>query len=88
MNYEARRQAVLDGMEENSLLILYSGEAVHRSADAYHHFEENKHFFYLTGLRRENMVLVMKKVDGSRSQRGALDGENGDGGRGQGHFRH
>ena len=67
MNYEARRQAVLDGMEENSLLILYSGEAVHRSVDAYHHFEENKHFFYLTGLRRENMVLVMKKVDGSRS---------------------
>lgn len=65
MNYEARRQAILDQMEENSLLILYSGENVHRNADAYYPFEENKHFFYLTGLRRENMVLVMKKVDGS-----------------------
>ena len=42
-------------MEDNSLLILYSGEAPHRSADAYHHFEENKNFFYLTGLRRENI---------------------------------
>ncbi len=65
MNYEARRQAILNEMEDNSLLILYSGEAPHRSADAYHHFEENKNFFYLTGLRRENMVLVMKKVGGS-----------------------
>lgn len=65
MNYEARRQAILDQMEENSLLILYSGENVHRNADAYYLFEENKHFFYLTGLRRENMALVMKKVDGS-----------------------
>ena len=64
MNYEARRQAVLGEMEENSLLILYSGEAVHISADAYYRFEENKHFFYLTGLRRENMVLVLEKLDG------------------------
>lgn len=65
MNYEARRQAILDEMEENSILILYSGEALHRNADAYYPFEENKHFFYLTGLHRENMALVMKKVDSS-----------------------
>ncbi len=67
MNFEARRQAILDEMEENSLLILYSGENVHRNADAYYPFEENKHFFYLTGLRRENMALVMKKAEGSRA---------------------
>ena len=57
MNYEARRQSVFSQMEDNSLLILYSGEALHRSADAYYLFEENKNFFYLTGLRRENMIL-------------------------------
>lgn len=62
MNYEARRQAMFSQMEDNSLLILYSGEAPHRSADAYYLFEENKNFFYLTGLRRENMILLMKKA--------------------------
>ena len=67
MNYEARRQAIFSQMEDNSLLILYSGVALHRSADAYHHFEENKNFFYLTGLRRENMILLMKKAGGSQS---------------------
>ena len=65
MNYEARRQSVFGQMEDNSLLILYSGEAPHRSADAYYLFEENKNFFYLTGLRRENMILLMKKAGSS-----------------------
>lgn len=61
MNYEARRKQILEQMEEESLLILYSGAPVHSSADAYYPFEANRHFFYLTGLRRENMVLLMRK---------------------------
>lgn len=61
MNFEARRNAVIEQMDEESVLVLYSGEAPHRNADAYHHFEENHHFFYLTGLRRESMILVMVK---------------------------
>lgn len=62
MNFEARRNAVLEQMDPESVLILYSGEAPHRNADAYHHFEESHHFFYLTGLRRESMILVMYKT--------------------------
>ena len=61
MKYEARRKSILDQMEEESLLILYSGVPVHIGADAYHEFEANRHFFYLTGLRRENMILLMRK---------------------------
>ena len=63
MNFEARRQSILNQMAENSLLILYSGTPIHISADAYHHFEANKHFYYLTGLRRENMILVLRKSE-------------------------
>lgn len=63
MNFEARRQSILNQMAENSLLILYSGAPIHISADAYHHFEANKHFYYLTGLRRENMILVLRKSE-------------------------
>ena len=68
MNYEARRQAILDQMEADSLLILYSGQPVHISADAYYEFQANRHFFYLTGLRREDMILLMRKgPEGCRS---------------------
>lgn len=65
MNYQGRRTKIFDQMEDRSMLILYSGAEVHVSADAYFPFEANRHFFYLTGLRRENMILVMTKNEGS-----------------------
>lgn len=61
MKVAERRDAVLQQMEENSMLVLYSGMGVHISADDYYPFEANRNFFYLTGLRRENMILVMVK---------------------------
>lgn len=64
MNFEARRQSVLNTMADNSVLVLYSGIALYKSADAYHSFDANRHFFYLTGLRRDNMVLLLQKVRG------------------------
>jgi len=61
MNYRERREKVFSQMEDKSILVLYSGEALHISADAYHDFEANRQFFYLTGIRRENMALVIDK---------------------------
>jgi len=62
MNYEARRQEVYKKMEPNSVLILFSGIETHVSADEYAPFEANRNFFYLTGLRRDRMILVMDKA--------------------------
>ena len=59
--YEARRAALLEKMEPGSLLVLYSGETVPCSMDEGYAFEANHHFFYLTGLRRENMALVLSR---------------------------
>ena len=61
MNFRERREKVYNQMEDKSILVLYSGEALHISADAYQHFEANRQFFYLTGIRRENMALVIDK---------------------------
>ena len=49
-------------MSANSILILYSGLEVHVSADEYAPFEANRNFFYLTGLRRDKMALVLDKA--------------------------
>ena len=59
--YEARRNTLLERMEAGSILVLYSGETVPCSMDEGYAFEANHHFFYLTGLRRENMALVLSK---------------------------
>ena len=62
MNYTARRQEVLEKMEKNAVLVLFSGIETHVSNDEYAPFEANRNFFYLTGLRRDRMALVMDKA--------------------------
>ncbi len=59
--YAARRNAVLEKMESGAIMVLYSGEGIPSSMDDCCPFEANHHFFYLTGLRRENMALVLSK---------------------------
>lgn len=49
-------------MTQNSALVLFSGVELHVSADEYAPFEANRNFFYLTGLRRERMILLMVKT--------------------------
>jgi len=61
MKYETRRKAVLEHMEKGAILVLYSGEAIPQSLDGSCPFDANHHFFYLTGLRRENMALVLSR---------------------------
>lgn len=62
MNYRQRREEIFNQMQPDSLLILYSGIEIHVSLDEYAPFEANRCFFYLTGLRCENMALVMHKT--------------------------
>lgn len=62
MNFVERRKRIYEKMADHSVLILFSGIETHVSADEYAPFEANRHFFYLTGLRRDRMILVMDKA--------------------------
>lgn len=61
MDFQERRRRVWEEMLPHSALLLYSGVELHVSADEYLPFEPNKNFFYLTGLRRERMILALIK---------------------------
>lgn len=64
MDYNKRRQTVFDRMADNSIAVLYSGIEHHVSVDEYDLFtaHANRNFFYLTGLRRDKMALVLDKA--------------------------
>ena len=62
--YIRRRSAVLEQMKEGSIMVLYSGESVPRTMDECFPFAVNHHFFYLTGIERENMALVLSRSTG------------------------
>lgn len=59
-----RRQKVLSQLREGELMLLFSGISVPSSMDECYPFGVNRHFYYLTGLRRENMVLLLSKTGG------------------------
>lgn len=48
-------------LENNSLVILFAGEAFFKSADEKYPFTPNRNFYYLTGINEEQHILVMEK---------------------------
>ena len=62
--YSKRRKKVLDSLKDNSAVLIFSGNALYRSEDETYPFSVNRNFYYLTGLDKEGMVLLLTKIDG------------------------
>lgn len=58
-----RRNKLYDKLQDNSVLILFAGVSVKRSADETYPFTINKNFYYLTGIEQEGSILVVSKQD-------------------------
>jgi Xaa-Pro aminopeptidase len=56
-----RRKVLMDELIDDSFALMASGEAMHKTWDQFHKYIPNRHFFYLTGLKRENFILFMAK---------------------------
>ena len=59
--YIARRKQLLEDKKENTAVVIFSGAAPMKSQDEAYPFSVDRNFFYLTGIERENMILVMRK---------------------------
>ena len=63
------RKRLFDVLEDNSIVICYSGQPVHSNEDDYYFpFEVNSQFFWLTGIERAGAILLLSKVDGVTSE--------------------
>jgi Xaa-Pro aminopeptidase len=62
------RNNILESIKDNSMLILLAGEAPQKSADEAYSFTPNRNFYYLTGINREQMILVITKIKGKVNQ--------------------
>ena len=59
--YVARRKNLLRNKGENTAVVIFSGSAPMKSQDEAYAFAVDRNFYYLTGIERENMILVMRK---------------------------
>lgn len=58
------RMNLWDKLEKNSITLIFAGEPPYKSGDATYQFTPNKNFYYLTGIDREKMILMIVKRDG------------------------
>ncbi|MCM0650328.1 aminopeptidase P family protein [Clostridium swellfunianum] len=66
--FTRNRANLLKRIKDNSILVLFSGEAPQKSADEDYSFTPNRNFYYLTGVNREKTILMITKIDDKVSQ--------------------
>lgn len=59
-----RRKKIFNLLEDNSILVLHSGFAPFKTADASYEFNVNHNFYYLAGIDQEDVTLVIGKAKG------------------------
>lgn len=67
VHYQAKRERLLDAIEDKSIVLLTSGVAIKKSADENYPFSVNRNFYYLTGIDEEEVILLMLKVDNTKT---------------------
>jgi Xaa-Pro aminopeptidase len=57
------RKKLINGLDDNSVVILFAGKAPQKSADEQYLFTPNRNFYYLTGIGEEKHILMIKKIN-------------------------
>ncbi len=64
------RARLAELLEPNSAALIFSGNELNRSADAYHLFAADRNFAYLTGIgQKKSVLMILKNPSGAVSQR-------------------
>jgi len=66
--FVANRKKVMEGLENNSMVVLFPGEAPQKTGDENYNFTPNRNFYYLTGINRENMVLMITNINNTTKE--------------------
>lgn len=59
--YIDRRKQLMDNKQGPCMILIFSGSAPMKSLDAEYPFYVDRNFYYLTGIERENMILMLRK---------------------------
>ena len=62
MDYSVRRKKLLENKQGPCMVCIFSGNAPMKSLDEAYPFSVDRNFYYLTGIARENMILVLRKT--------------------------
>lgn len=61
--FEINRNNLIEKLDSMSVLIMDSGKAMHKTHDEFHPYIPNRNFYFLTGLSKPNIKLIIVKGD-------------------------
>lgn len=67
--YCKNRKNLIDSIENNSIVILFAGKALKKSADQKYMFTPNRNFYYFTGICEEDHIMIMTKINEKVSEK-------------------
>lgn len=76
-NFILNRKKFLNKLENNDLAVLYAGKAPVKRGDEFYPFTPDRNFYYVTGIDRENLILVMGKTEEGCFERLYIEPDNG-----------
>ena len=62
--YSEHRKALMNKIDNNSLIILFAGSAPKKTGDEVYQFTPDRNFYYLTGVEEPDHILLMSKING------------------------
>ena len=62
--YKEKRHKLLEKVKDNSVVVLFAGNAPKKTADEAYPFTPNRNFYYLTGVEEPDHILLMSKING------------------------
>lgn len=66
--YIKKRNEVINKLENNSIMILFAGKDICKSADEAYEFTINRNFYYLTGINEQNDILVLENLENKNAK--------------------
>lgn len=63
--FQRNREKLYQQLDDQSLILLFSGEAAHQSADESYPFYPNRNFYYMTGIAEPKIIFAAEKYNGT-----------------------
>ena len=62
--YQKRRQRFMEKLPDNSIALFFSGKAPYKVGDEKYPFSVDRSYYWMTGLDKENMILLVGNIQG------------------------
>jgi len=67
--YIENRSRFMETIENNSMVILFAGKSPKKTGDELYQFTPNRNFYYLTGIKEEEHIILLSKINNVVSEK-------------------